>query len=842
MRHIKNAMSGVFAVWLAVVTMLACGTGIFARAFADEPEVTEKIEIDEPNVDIYGGPFQYTGEQICPSNFLVTGLVGSDEVILENGVDYTYTCGENVEIGSLSGIVNFSDVEGGNYVFNDFTVNFPIWEHLQDISYETTTVEKIYGDDVFTNPLTETVVRGAITYVSSDEDVATVDDNGEVDILMPGETVITAVAAADEEEGYGEGVASYTLNVSKRMVKINAESVEVESKVYDGTTEGEVLAYELDYDAISDSDYELVATFDDKNIGENKNVNVKIKFTNEGAVYYQTDEGITTTATIEAYDIADAISSLSEDTYVYSGSENKPTVRVRAYFENGVETYLTEGEDFEVDYPEDLIKAGEKTVTVRGINNFVNEDLLYYDVETYSLTGSNVTLSASTMEYDGTAKTPGVVVKIGNYVVPESEYTVSYENNIEIGTATVTVTANDGANIDSFAVKNFEITGKKLLDISGIESQSVTYTGLPVVLAGNLTVAENDGGITADDLTATWYDEEGNYEIEQPIDAGSYIVVYSYDDENYQGNLTVEFTISKAESPMPAEMSANLTGIIGDDINDIEFEWTDGFYWTDDYSTIAHGTHDYLATYTYNGDEYNYTTLTLNVPVNGIARVGVYVDTDGYGEVVYPDEAYEGNEVVFDIVPDSGYEIRTVMVGGINITNQVVDNRLVLTAGTTDIELLVSFRRTYHVIEGNGLSYVVGSGSTARFRFDVDHELFVNGGKVYVDDMLIGEGYYTHTSGSTIITFTEEFMNFIGNGAHLIAVVFGDGGIARAGFSVTGADESPVKVPDTGFFTGNMVGARVAGLVTAVIVMTGAGVVFYKKKYAGNKIDFDKKK
>lgn len=847
MRHIKNAMSGVFAVWLAVVTMLACGTGIFARAFADEPELTEKIEIDEPYVDIYGGPFKYTGEQICPSNLLVTALVDGEDVILKKNEDYSYSCGENINIGVDSGVINLTAVESSNYTFNDFSVNFSIWEKLQDISYETTTVEKTYGDDSFTNPLTETVVYGSISYTSSDEKVATVDDYGEVEIVGTGETVITAIAEADEAEGYGEGVASYTLNVKKKSVSIL--SATAEDKIYDGTDKAEISDIVLDDDELAeDYDFTALGTFDDANVGENKSVDVSLRFSNDAATKYELTQNFETTAMIEAFTIDEGDVTLSQDEYIYSGNANNPLLNIKVRLDDDTDVYLDEGEDYELVYPDDTTNVGEKNIRVRGINNFEGEFEVSYAVNPYVITASDVTLEYDVTRYDGTAKTPGVTVKVGERVVDPNDYIVMYDSNVNVGVnqARVTVLAKNDKNITGYVYKYFTITAKDVLEISGISAQTVTYTGMPVELAGNLTVSDNTDGITANDLTVKWYDEDGDFEISQPTDAGSYVVVYSYNNEHYEGSLTVEFTIARAVSPLPPEMNANLTVEAGSSLDEIEGERTEGFYWQDESASVGKGYRNYAAYYTYNDDEDNYTTISLNVPVYGFARVyiDVEVDTEG-GDVDYVDEAIEGEQVVLNIVPEAGYEVRTVMLNGTEVTNQVKDNKLTLTTGTTDIDVLVSFRKIYSVIEGNGLSYVIGeTTSLASFRFDADHELFVNGGKVYVDGMLIGEGYYTHSAGSTIITFTDEFMNFIGNGEHTVAVVFGDGGIARAEFFVAGASssESPIKVPDTGFFTGNMAGARVAGLVTAVIVMTGAGVVFYKKKYAGSKIDFDKKK
>ncbi len=56
----------------------------------------------------------------------------------------------------------------------------------------------------------------------------------------------------------------------------------------------------------------------------------------------------------------------------------------------------------------------------------------------------HIQLSESRFHYDGTAKEPAVVVKDGDTVIPPEEYTVTYQNNINVGTATVTVADKPG--------------------------------------------------------------------------------------------------------------------------------------------------------------------------------------------------------------------------------------------------------------------------------------------------------------------------------------------------------------------------------------------------------------
>ena len=86
-----------------------------------------------------------------------------------------------------------------------------------------------------------------------------------------------------------------------------------------------------------------------------------------------------------------------------------------------------------------------------------------YDDEKKQIALSNctVTISQDSYESDGTEKKPEVTVKNGNEVVPSSEYTTAYSDNVNAGTATVTISANyDSSVVRGSVTKTFTITEK----------------------------------------------------------------------------------------------------------------------------------------------------------------------------------------------------------------------------------------------------------------------------------------------------------------------------------------------------------------------------------------------
>ena len=90
----------------------------------------------------------------------------------------------------------------------------------------------------------------------------------------------------------------------------------------------------------------------------------------------------------------------------------------------------------------------------------------------------NVTLDEDSFEYDGTEKEPGVTVKVdGKTLVEGIDYDISYKDNVDAGTATVTITGK-GNYEGSTGEKTFEIT-KRAITVKANDA-SKAYDTLPL--------------------------------------------------------------------------------------------------------------------------------------------------------------------------------------------------------------------------------------------------------------------------------------------------------------------------------------------------------------------------
>ena len=93
--------------------------------------------------------------------------------------------------------------------------------------------------------------------------------------------------------------------------------------------------------------------------------------------------------------------------------------------------------------PPRAVDAGTYTVYYRAVDN---DTYIESAIGSVSVTiapkvvdAPTITLSQECFVYNGTVKEPAVTVQDGNTKISEKEYTVSYINNTDTGTATVTV-------------------------------------------------------------------------------------------------------------------------------------------------------------------------------------------------------------------------------------------------------------------------------------------------------------------------------------------------------------------------------------------------------------------
>ena len=139
------------------------------------------------------------------------GALAYDDTSDDLHITLSRAAGEDVGVYAITGSAS---EECRNYNVTVTQGSFTIKQAPAVLKFEQEVVEKLTTDEPFINPITEVVPEDAvITYASSDETIATVDEQGEVTILKAGEVEISATNPGNEN--YASVTVSYTLKIRK---------------------------------------------------------------------------------------------------------------------------------------------------------------------------------------------------------------------------------------------------------------------------------------------------------------------------------------------------------------------------------------------------------------------------------------------------------------------------------------------------------------------------------------------------------------------------------------------------------------------------------------------------
>lgn len=213
-------------------------------------------------------------------------------------------------------------------------------------------------------------------------------------------------------------------------------------------------------------------------------------------------------------------------TQYYTGSELKPVPKIK----NGT-TALVSGKDFTLSYV-DNINKGTAKVYITGKGNYSGRCSLKFTITARPV--SMLSISVASVQYTGKALTPALTVKYGSISYTKNkDYTVTYKNNVNIGTATAVITGKNrlsGTRTVTFKINPIPLTKATLSCAS-----SLTYNGsaqTPVVTVKYGTTVLKKGT----DYTVSYKNNKN---------AGTAVVTVT-GKGHYSGTLSKNITIKKA--------------------------------------------------------------------------------------------------------------------------------------------------------------------------------------------------------------------------------------------------------------------------------------------------------
>lgn len=485
--------------------------------------------VSSPVISLSSTSLVYTGKELKPEVTVKDGKTVIDPS------EYTVEYSNNVNVGT--GMVIIMDKSGGNYIVNG-----------------STTFQIISADLGITPPTPKE------NLVYNGKDQALIEpgkaEGGTMEYSLDRATYTTEIPTGKEAKEYkvyyrvdgdpnhqDEVATSLSVTISPKVVSQPTIILEPANFVYDGAEKQPAVT-------VKDGDNVIPATEYTVKYKDNTAVGT-------GSVVISDKDGgnYTITGTAE-FSIIAAVAGVTlpeaKSGLVYNMAEQElivPGSAVGAKME-----YSLDNKNYSTKIPTGK-DAKKYTVYFRVVGDESHASMdpvsMVVTISPKSLTNPTVELNPSTFFYDGTEKTPEVTVKDGNTVVPASEYSVSYSNNVNIGTATVHLTNKTGNYIISLTV-TFTIYDPNMDFVAPTAKSGLVYNGK----AQELVTA----GVAVDGVMVYSLDnKEFSAVIPTATDAGTYKVYYMVKNLN-TGTATKSGSLTTIISKQTVILSVSLTG------------------------------------------------------------------------------------------------------------------------------------------------------------------------------------------------------------------------------------------------------------------------------------------
>ncbi len=386
------------------------------------------------------GDQKYTGSAITPA---IT--VKHNGTVLTEGTHYSVAYSNNVNPGTAT-----VTITGLDYYSGTKTVNFAIKKAVEDLSLST------IADQVFTG----LAIRPAVTV--KDGSTTLVEDTHYYTVYSDNKNAGTASITIVGMQGY-IGKKTITFNILAQ----NASNLTVNS-ISDTTYTGSAIT---PFVKLKNGNVVLTEGTD-YTITYSNNINA-----GTATVTLRCQGNYTGTRTV-TFNIIQAslkyatVASIADQPY--TGSAIKPAVTVDSNY--GI---LVADRDYTVSYSNN-INIGTATVTITGIGNFKDSP---FRTTTFNIVASPISSatvsSIADQTYTGSAIKPSVTVKIGSRMLTNgTDYTVAYSNNINVGTATITITGKGnytGTKTVTFNIVAPPVLKPEISVVAGEGSATITW-------------------------------------------------------------------------------------------------------------------------------------------------------------------------------------------------------------------------------------------------------------------------------------------------------------------------------------------------------------------------------
>lgn len=498
-----------------------------------EIDITDKLNTWSAN------EFTYDGKSHSVELKIDEDLVGIVKV-----KEYTgYT--EAQAVGEYTASASLELVDPANYKFNEDNV----------LTREHTW--KINKGDLAPTDAEKSVLFGTKKVTVAPADFGLTQDGIKIEVTHAGNSLITGYLPSDDmrsvtftlrdtdktdaannasdtatlkfsSANYNEASGTLTIKIIDKNTDANTLQIDVPATVTYGDTVSPSVgeskpagAGDVTFKFFDEDNHEVLTTAQPFDAGTYK---VTASCESESTIYTAEATFTVEPREIEAKDVA------FDKELTYTGNELTQTVTVTV---NG--KTLTVGTDYTVS---DLTgtEPGSYPVTVTGTGNYTGTVTKSFEIAKADISSAEITYDAGPYGYTGKEWKPEVTVSFNSATLTAgNDYTVSYENNINAGTAKIIITGIGdhftGLTEKTFTINSAEISGCTFAPIADVTYNTNAHTP-------EVTVAISGRTLEADkDYTVSYASN---------VNAGTATVTVT-GKGNFTGSANTTFTIAKAD-------------------------------------------------------------------------------------------------------------------------------------------------------------------------------------------------------------------------------------------------------------------------------------------------------
>lgn len=530
----------------------------FKKTYPINPQ---ELPAEELGITLSPETYTYDGTAKKPEVTVKWEKEGQEPLTIDAG-EYIVSYKDSINVGTAT--ITILDKEGGFYrIIGSANKTYQITPKAGTLEDLLATKPQPAGDNIIYNTNSQNLIKaGTINKGIS----------GSLKYSLDKITFDTAIPQGTDAKEYSvyymvEGDPNYTpsdtlslkVTINPRSTQVSSISLSQNSYTYDGTAkEPAVTSVTVKYNNIVIDPKEFKVSYANNVNATNKDSKAQVMITDSLGGNFIIESKSTTFEITRAKGRLDNLLTQMPtgiDNLSYTG-EVQILIQAGKINEgkskDGKLKYSLDNKVFVTDIPQGT-KAQVYTIyyKVEDDPNYTPSDTASLKVtinpKEIALSAENITLETDSYIYDGTAKKPGVTVNAGEITIPAEEYTVSYTDNIDAGTATVTITDKEGGNyMIGSASKTFKIISSASSLTNAPTGKNLTYNGSAQELLNK------DGKTSTGTLVYSLSQDEATFKSTIPTgtDAKTYTVYYRVkgDDNHSDSEIgSVKVTIAPRE-------------------------------------------------------------------------------------------------------------------------------------------------------------------------------------------------------------------------------------------------------------------------------------------------------